>query len=273
MPYYGKRRSNAAKRRNSNLSNKRIYGNKSAKAQATQIASLRNQFRWFKQSMKPEIKVKREEHKDLTFTPSTLNTAGQISPFILKSFALPVPAVGTDDNQRVGDKVRMYNPTMWVDMKYSITGASDHDTALAMYHLNSMGAGIRFVIVQCKNADQTFSWSQLLPGLTDGIDAIDTLHNLTEPFSKGITTKFRILYDKIFYSTPIKPITAKRIKIKIPKSSKNLRWIQESTLPQNRLYCFIIGGGFNSYAGPQDIYDETDKVEMNVRFEQPFTDI
>ena len=101
MTYYGKRsyRNNRRYNRKARkLSNKYIYLNRSAKSQATQIASLRNKVSRVYNACRPEIKVKYNNATSFTFDSQTLlNT--------YTSWLPEMPILGSGDDERIGDKI------------------------------------------------------------------------------------------------------------------------------------------------------------------------
>ena len=112
MTYYGKRsyRNNRRYNRKARkLSNKYIYLNRSAKSQATQIASLRNKVSRVYNACRPEIKVKYNNATSFTFDSQTLlNT--------YTSWLPEMPILGSGDDEKYGSKINMvkYENGFWL---------------------------------------------------------------------------------------------------------------------------------------------------------------
>ena len=104
---YGRKRSSyrrKGRRGNRTLSTRRIFGSKSAKAQAKQIYALRRAVNSVRSQCQPEVKICRSSISnrglalDSTATPGTTPDS---------SFTLPLPIVGNSDSTRIGNKIKL----------------------------------------------------------------------------------------------------------------------------------------------------------------------
>ncbi len=140
MAYYAARRNRRYnRRRNSRLSTRRIYSRTSAKSQASQIATLRNRVSKVYKACRPEIKVKYNQATSFTFDSQTLlNTYTAWIP--------ELPALGSDDNNRIGDKIYVKNIQLNFTFEY-------YNSSTTGYH-NSESAGttMRIIVGKYKEA-------------------------------------------------------------------------------------------------------------------------
>ena len=133
---YRRRRSTSRSRRA--LSNRNVYGKTSSKAQARQIATLRNRVSRVYKACRPEIKVKYNNAASFTFDSQTLlNT--------YTSWLPEMPALGTGDNERIGDKIYVKNVQLNFTFEY-------YNSSTTGYH-NSESAGTTMRIIVGKYRD------------------------------------------------------------------------------------------------------------------------
>lgn len=139
MVYYGARKNRRYNRkRNNRLSNRRIYSRTSAKSQASQIATLRNRMNKVYKACRPEIKVRYNNATSFTFDSQTLlNT--------YKAWLVTMPALGSGDNQRIGDKIYVKNIQLNFTFEY-------YNSSATGYH-NSESAGTTMRIIVGKYKD------------------------------------------------------------------------------------------------------------------------
>lgn len=142
MAYYGKRsyRNNRRYNRKARkLSNKYIYLNRSAKSQATQIAALRNKVNRAYNACRPEIKVKYNQATSFTFDSQTLlNTYTAWLP--------EMPALGSDDSDRIGDKIYVKNIQLNFTFEYYNSSATGY------HNSESAGTTMRIIVGKYKEA-------------------------------------------------------------------------------------------------------------------------
>lgn len=199
--FYGKR---YYRRRRRSLSNRYVYGKTSAKAQARQIATLRNRINRVYKACKPEVKTIVTSAETITYTSETLSSYYRFYPVVS-------PDQGTGDKDRIGNHINVINGVLYLSAEYF----NSSDTG---YHgTESSGAQVRVVIGQ---------WtSSHTPNQIPTIDHIfefpsNTGANYTQlalsPLKEGITNSNRILKDVRFTMTsernqkmmkiPFKPI-------------------------------------------------------------------
>lgn len=231
-------------RRNySSLSTRRIFNNKSAKAQAKQIYQLRRRINRVYKATKPEVKVVETGRTERMLLP---NLTDNYIPF---EFVLP--AQGSNDDQRVGSVVHMIEPSLFLSAKYSAVTKSNPAPLYNQQLLNG-GAAMRIIAIQSKVAlDSVPGIDSLLHNnLSSSFQGVDNIANLRTPFEVGITTRFDIIYDKVKYFSVNKPIYSKRINFK-PKI-KNLKWnvgtdqLFNAIYPVGSIFVYIIQGGLES---------------------------
>ena len=110
---YGYRRTRGRKstrRGNRTLSTRRIFNNKSARAQAAQINALKRRINRVYRAAKPEVKV-----------VETLRTERMMLPNMednVVGFDFIKPSLGTADDQRIGSMIHMVQPTLFINGKY-----------------------------------------------------------------------------------------------------------------------------------------------------------
>lgn len=231
-------------RRNySSLSTRRIFNNKSAKAQAKQIYQLRRRINRVYKATKPEVKVVETSRTERMLLP---NIDDRYIPF-----AFVMPAQGTEDNQRIGSVVHIVEPTLFISAKYSAVTKSNPAPLYNQQLLNG-GAAMRIIAVQTRvplNTTPDIN-SLLHNNISQSFQGVDNIANLRIPFEVGITTRFNIIYDKVKYFSVNKPIYSKRINFK--PTIKNLKWDPDNggdtsfTYPVGTIFCYIIQGGLES---------------------------
>lgn len=133
MATYGYRKNRRYYRRyNNRLSTRRIFGRTSAKSQASQIATLRNRVNKVYKSCKPETKIKYNNATSYTFDSQTLlNT--------YTSYMLTMPSLGSDNDERIGDKIYIKNAQLNFTFEY-------YNSSETGYH-NSESAGTTVRII------------------------------------------------------------------------------------------------------------------------------
>lgn len=166
------------------LSTRRIFSNRSARAQASQIYALRRKINRVAYANKPEIKTKLSDSKVNQFTSQTLNS-------VWDYMSMPVIGVGGSPNDRIGNKISMKSCTFFLSGEYfnnSETGYHDSE---------SSGAQVRLVIVQMKDATAPTS----VPQLSDIVEgAANTGPSYTllavRPLANNITQRYKVLADR-----------------------------------------------------------------------------
>lgn len=188
MAFRRSRRSNRRGARKS-LSTRKIFSSTGAKAQARQIYALRRGLSRVNRKLKPEIKV-------TDGTPASFSfNSGAVSD-IWNGFGVIQPTLGTNANQRVGDKI--YEKVCNFQMYFEY-----YNTSSTGYHNGeSSGATVRIFVVQHKSAG--------LPTETHNLDEFilnpsnsGAPYNIlpVKPFANNITNDWKIMYNKVFTMT------------------------------------------------------------------------
>lgn len=216
------------------LSNKYIYGSKGAKAQASQIAALRNKVDAVYKICKPEYKLKMSSIQDYDFS----NGTGSYDHKVLHLDCCDIPT-GNSDSDRTGDKVRSISLQAFLNAEYtdSITGTTAAN--------EGRGGTLRFIYFQSRSKVDNLVASYPSPAdiVSDYTDHGNNYQlNTIRPLKRGITEKYNILEDKTFTLTYDKSI--KTFKFDIP-NVRNLRYeVGASTYTYNVVYCLVLATGF-----------------------------
>lgn len=205
MSGYGKRfrrRYNRYNRRT--LSNRNIFGKTRAKAQARQIAALRNKVNKVYNACKPEIKTIVTSAETITYTSESLSS-------YYRAYPIASPDLGTGDKDRIGNHIKVINGVVYLSAEYF----NSSDTG---YHgTESSGCQVRVIIGQWKSSHQ----DNQIPAIEHIFEfPSNTGANYTQlavsPLKEGITNSNAILRDVRFTMTaernqkmlkiPFKPI-------------------------------------------------------------------
>lgn len=211
MPRFARKSVRRYSRRRGTLSTRRIFSNKSARSQASQIHALKRKITYIAKRNRPEYKV-------YTGTPSTFDMTNSAFNQSYLIATMPVPSPGTGDNQRIGNVIKPINLQFRVYLEYANNKAAYPNV------IESDGGCVRITLLQYKAAVPT---NQIPASPTaiyenaSGTGAGYTLQSLL-PFVRGITQTFNILYDRTF--TVSADNNQRTIKIKIP--TYKLRSIQ-----------------------------------------------
>ena len=217
MRYAKRSRSRKSGRRgNRTLSTRRIFNNKGAKAQARQIYALRRSVNRVARMCKPEVKYVSSGIQNDIIGLNNIYPGQTISNY--KRYAIYLPVNGAGDAQRVGNLVKLLPIKISFSSQYKkiINSVS---TPIATKLLGTSG-GVRMIVIQSKSALAN------APELTDILrytptGASDSVGILNSPFVNGITSRFRILYNKVIYYSENQLIKCKNLSIR--PAIKNLR--------------------------------------------------
>lgn len=270
MRYAKRSRSRKSGRRgNRTLSTRRIFSNKSAKAQASQIYSLRRAINRVKRSCAPEVKVYDTPIQIQGFTGTMNNDL--LTPISNTNMRIGMPNIGQGvvDWQRIGDKVRLLPLTLFLNGIYrKFTHSS---SGIPMYNLlNSDGCGMRIVAVQSKVASKAIpTYDEIFSTFEDSANSTLTMTNLNCPFKTGITTRFSVLYNRVFYFNESIPV--KNLKVKLYPKLKHLRWETGLEYPKGYITVFVMFGGLQSTGNTLSEADYN-QVELTHWMKVPFTD-
>lgn len=205
MSGYGKRfrrRYNRYNRRT--LSNRNIFGKTRAKAQARQIAALRNKVNKVYNACKPEIKTVITSAETITYTSESLSSYYRAYPMV-------VPDLGTGDKNRIGNHIKVINGVVYLSAEYF--NSSD----IGYHGTESSGAQVRVIIGQWKAAHQ----SNQIPAIEHIFEfPSNTGANYTQlavsALKEGITNSNAILKDVRFTMTAARNQKMMKIPFKPP---------------------------------------------------------
>lgn len=274
---YGRRRtSNYRKTRRGNrtLSTRRIFNNKGAKAQASQIYALRKSVNRIARANRPEIKVYESSILTDEFTATTSGDEPHITNNMWRRYDISLPASGTGDDQKIGNVIRPLAVNYFINAQY---GRVTHSSSgIPMYNLIDQGSGgsFRIVAIQAKQSHQTKPTPEdIFPLFENYPQWQTTISNMTCPFRNGITTNWSIIYDKVKYINENRPIYTKRLKFK--PALRNIRWEEGLTYPKGMIYVFIFFAGLRSTTAQSSQLNQSDYeyVALNHHFSMPFTDV
>jgi hypothetical protein len=181
---YGRKRYRSPRKRT--LSTRKIFSNKSARAQANQIYSLRKSVSSLARRNRPEKKVYLSDSVGTTFySPASPSYA---SSYLVGTQA--IPPQGTDDHQRIGDAIRIISFKVYLSFEFFLNAAQ-----------NTSGGALRVIILQLKSGQTYPALDDLLVYQSDALDASYNLQSKS-PFKNGITTGYRICYDRTWKCNP-----------------------------------------------------------------------
>ena len=253
------------RRGNRSLSTRRIFNNKSAKAQAKQIYALRKSVSRVRRQCAPEV-------KDLTTQQLTVKCAAYTLSDINQTYhklAYPLIPLGTGDAERIGNKVRLLPTTMFINGLYRVITNSSN--GIPLYNvISSKGCGMRVVAVQSRSSStSTPPINSIFDTFENSTNAVLTMANLNNPFKRGITANYYILYDKVFYFNDNKPL--QNLKLRINPRIKHLRWEEGVTYPRGHITVYVMFGGLQSTSNDLNEADYN-QVELTHWVKMPFTD-
>lgn len=178
---YRRRRYSRSNRRS--ISNRTIFGKTSSKAQARQIATLRNRINKVYQRCKPEIKTIVTQAETKAYTSEAISSYYRFYP-------MASPELGAKDSERIGNTIHVINGVLYLSMEY-------YNSSTTGYHnTESAGAQYRIVIGQFN----TKHASNSIPTISDlfefpGNVSANYTQMAISPFKEGITSQYSILRD------------------------------------------------------------------------------
>ena len=182
---YGRYCSNRrySRRRNSRLSNRRVFGRTSAKSQASQIATLRNRINKVYKACRPEVKTIVTNSETITYTSESTSSYYRMYP-------MTSPVVGTGDKDRIGNSIHVKNGVLYLSMEYFNSSQTGY------HNTESSGCQYRIIIGQFK--------SRAGPLAIPNIDTLleypsnhgpEYTQLAISPLKEGLTNSFHILRD------------------------------------------------------------------------------
>lgn len=248
MAYGYKRYRRYRKSRSNRLSTRRVFSKTSAKAQASQINTLRKRINYVSRQCRPETKVLNGAVLSKTFDSQTLlNTY----------WAIPGPLVnlGSEDNQRIGDKINIKN------VQFTFTAEYYNNSQTGYHGSESAGTTMRIIIGQFKTPRSY----DVVPSISDVLSqssntgAVYT-HQAVIPLKNGITEQYNILKDMKFVMTS----SNNQRLIKFNVKPRSFRYTSKEEF--NNIWIMIITAGLHNDT------DFSEFVEMSANIKMVYTD-
>lgn len=266
---YGRKRSTyrrKGRRGNRTLSTRRIFNNKGAKAQAKQIYALRRSVNRVARMCKPEVKLSRSVTFNDIIGLNNIYVGATVSSS--KVYDCPVPPVGENDYQRIGNSIKLLPMKINFSSQYKKI-INSVTTPIATKLLDTSG-GVRMIVLQSKAAlTNPPTATDILEYTPTGLN--DSVGILNSPFRRGITARFNVLYNKVIFYSDNQLIKCKNIKV--TPAIKTMRWEDPYVYPVGQMWVMLLAGGFSFVdVGSGDNPYDYDVCDFAIRFEQPFTD-
>lgn len=237
--YYNRRYKRRSYRRKA-LSTSRIFGRTGAKSQAKQIYALKKSMNALNKRFKPEIYTHHlEQVYTKTFTNSTFGDSYWRG---LYSW----PSSGSGDEDKRGDKIFVKNMQLNFTFEY-------HNNSNTAYHAGeSSGCPVRVIIIKSKTpvSAQNPELNDIL--LYSSYSGAEYTQRAVSPYVHGITDKFRLLYNKVFYLNPTQNQKALRIFLR----PGLIQW--ETPSVATHVFMYVAPCGLHSDA------DFTESIEMTM---------
>lgn len=198
-----------------------IFSRTSARAQANQIYALKKKVNKLARKTKPDIKLSFIAPNANTFTNEALS-----SPY----FYIPFSQIdqGSDDNQRVGNKVHCLGATYYLNFEYS-----DNLTTL-----EAKGCMVRIVAVQWKE-NKAYNAAVQAAGVIQDYSNTGDAYDLLgiNPLKKDVTEYLHILKEMRFTLDESTPVKGFRFKF----NPHDLRWDSSNNVNNFGLCIFVSG--------------------------------
>lgn len=193
---YGRRRSTyrrKGRRGHRTLSTRNIFNNKSARAQARQISSLKRRINYVYRQCRPEVKL----HEPLGPTVLTMQ-ADLPSGYAFHRYLIEMPDIGPTDNDRIGNSCNVKDVKVYMNMRMGFA----EDVAVQLNGTSqTVNTTIRVVAAMFR------AGSDAQPQSNDVFSSLSTLtqnaplYNLNpiSPLAEGVSSRFKILCDKRYH--------------------------------------------------------------------------
>lgn len=204
------------------LSNRNVFGRRSARSQATQIAALRNKVNKVWRACRPERKTTVSNPFEQLFS----NGATAISA---KSYVGPDIAQGADSTQRVGDKVYRRDT-------FKLTLGYTNNSTSGLHNNEVSGSFVRLVAgiwKEPKNAGSTPISTSIIKDYSQS--GLGYRVSCIQPLQDEVTTEHRIFYDKVIKVDLNQPL--KLIKVRSPWYTA--RWDSNGYVVHSWLWVFV----------------------------------
>lgn len=241
MPrYYNRRYKRRYYKRRSALSTRKIFNNKSAKSQANQIYALKRSVNSLSKRFKPEIFT---HHLSDVISKNFTNSSFGDSYW---SGYYQWPNNGTGEETKRGDKIWVKNMQLNFTFEY-------HNNSNTAYHSGeSSGCPVRLIVMKSKTpvAGVAPDISDIL--LYSNYTGAEYTQRAVSPYVHGITDKYKLLYNKVFYLNPTQNQKALRLFLK----PGLIQW--ESSSLATHVFIFVAPCGLHS-----DV-DFTETIQMTL---------
>ena len=197
MPYYGRKYFSRKRygRKRYTLSNRHIFGNRSSRAQASQIAAIRNKVNKVYRACKPEKKFIEGSIYEQVFSNGALATNYKI-------YTSPQIDAGTSDSQRLGNRVWRKD-----SYRFRICYSNNASSSSGLHNFETAASQVRVIVGIWKevgNANSIPSISDILSSYSSTGEGYRSL--VVQPLARGVTERHRIIHDKVYTSTLANPI-------------------------------------------------------------------
>lgn len=240
MVRYSNRRYKRRTYRRKALSTARIFGRTGAKSQAKQIYALKKSVNALNKRFKPEIYTNHlEQVYTKTFTNSTFGDS------YWKGY-YKWPTTGVEDENKRGDKIWCKNMQLNFTFEY-------HNNSNTAYHSGeSSGCPVRVIIIKSKTpvAASEPDLNDIL--LYSNYSGAEYTQRAVSPYVHGITDKFKLLYNKVFYLNPTQNQKVLRIFLR----PGLIQW--ETPSIASHVFMYVAPCGLHSDA------DFTETIEMTM---------
>lgn len=248
MPRYFNRRYKRRNYRRKALTTARIFGKTSAKSQAKQIYALKKSVNSLNRRFKPEIMT---HHLPNVYTKTFTNSTFADSYW---SGYYAWPASGTGDEDKRGDKIWCKNMQLNFTFEY-------HNNSNTAYHGGeSSGCPVRIIIIKSKTPVGVPEPSLNNILLYSSHSGSEYTQRAVSPYVHGITDKFKLLYNKVFYLNPTYNQKALRIFLK----PGLIQW--ETNSMASHIFMYVAPCGLHSDS------DFTETIEMTMSGKIAFLD-
>nr|QRV62012.1 putative capsid protein [ssDNA virus sp.] len=251
MAYGRYRRRRSYRRRRRSLSNRNVFVKTSAKAQARQIAALRNRINSVYRRTKPEIKNVVGSSISTTFSSDVITKI-----WLTGILPRPTPNSGSDHGI-IGNYCKVLSLQLNGSFEY-------YNTSQTGYHNSeSSGCQMRIIILQRKTPEDiatSYDLGDFIPNASNTGAEYSTM--AVKPLQTGITEKWDVLYDKRYVLTSDNNQKMFRIKVR----PKPYRFNAENNDIFNYVRFVVVSSGLH--------YDSnfTEYVEMCQMSKLSYTD-
>lgn len=242
------------------LSTRNIYGNRSARSQANQIAALRRRITTVARAQRPEIKVYNPAPTRMVFSNSILSDVYQMFHLF------DMPTAGTGDNQVIGDAYRLKSVCHYGIIEYF------NNKGQMMHNSEPLGGFIRFIYFQQKTVNVAPVIGELITIVQGNItspvaDQVQYELNCSRPLTPGVTNQYRILGDYRYSLTPTRSHINFKHRLPIKwRYSLVRRAFHEKEYAQNTVWCVVVTSGLHFDT------DLTEKIEVSRSMKIAYTD-